>query len=155
MAAPGNQRVVIASGQYRACAIGVLVLLALMTLGGLVDPVPSVDGPAWPGLFIMVLLAGMIVRAARLGLVIERDEVTTRGLLVSRRMSTSDVLHIEVVGYSGQLNWYGQSRFLRMLRLDLRDGERDVPMVVALGKGAHPLQQRANAALIEMRTKQE
>ncbi|WP_157622369.1 hypothetical protein [Nostocoides sp. Soil756] len=130
------------------------MLLALMTLGGVVDPVPSVGGPAWPGLFILVILAVLIVRAARLGLVIERDDVTTRGLLVSRRTSTSDVLRVEADGYSGQLNWYGQSRFLRLLRLDLRDGQRDVPMVVAFGKRAHPLQQRANAALGEVRAKQ-
>ncbi|MGG5259685.1 hypothetical protein [Phycicoccus avicenniae] len=150
---PVTQRVVIASGRYRACVIGHLLLLALLTDGGLLDPDPSAGDSAWPGVFIFILstLAVLVGRAARLGLVIDGEDVTTRGLCVSRRTPTSDVLQVEAVGYSGQMNWYGHSRFFRMLRLDLRDGQRDVPMVIAFGRQAHPLQQRANAALSEVR----
>lgn len=126
------------------------MVFALMTLGGLVDPVPSAAGPAWPGLVIVVILAVLIGRAIRLGMVIDRDDVTTRGLLMSRNTPTSGVLRVEAVGYSGQLNWYGQSRSLRMLRLDLQEGHRDVPMVIAFSGRAHAIEQRANTALGEV-----
>ena len=144
-----QQRTVIANLGYRVFVIAVLLFLALATLGGIYDPVPSADGggPAWPGWVIIGILALLIVRSTRLGVVIERDNVTTRGFLWNRKISSSRVLTVEATGYSGLMNWGGESGMFTMLRLQLQGGERDLPMVMGRPKTVRRLAETATAAI--------
>lgn len=143
----GHQRIVIASLWYRALVAGTLLILCLLTIGGIYDPVPSATGPKWPGWVIAGILAALMVRSARLGVVIQHRTVTTRGFLRTRRVQTSRVERVTDIGYSGLINWGGESRTFRMLRLQLQDGERDLPMVVARPRTARLLAATATKAV--------
>jgi hypothetical protein len=104
----------------------VFVLLALATLGGLLDPTMDSDEPDWPGWVIIGVCLVAIVRAVRLGLTITPEHVIVRSWFTTRRVSRSDILSAHARPYDG---WTGHdTHHVCQLELELRTRREPLPV---------------------------
>ena len=78
--------------------------------------------------------------------------ILVRSLFRSRRVQVERVRKVRSIGYSGLLNRSSQSRFFKMLQLDLNEGELDIPSVVGRSGFINDLADRINNWLAETPT---
>lgn len=115
---------------YRAFNITVLAVGALVTLAGMYDPLRASDGGRGPGWTILAVLSVLMVRSARLGLVVREDDVVIRYWFSTRRVPRRRIVDVSTTAYSGGWNRNGSSGSFKMLRLELvRGGYRDVQAI--------------------------
>lgn len=138
----------VSSGVARTLYSGTWVVGLLATLGGMFDPTSGPDdAEIFPGAFFVAAEAVLIVRSLRIGLVIDHDEVTSRGILRTRRFPRSSVKRIKATGYSGLINWGATSNLLLMLKVRANERSIELPHLIGPPNAVRKLSAKAQSAL--------
>lgn len=144
----GNGRVHVYSRMARTLYAGAWVIGLVATLGGMFDPTSGPDkAEVLPGAVFVAAEVLLIVRSLRLGLVIDDERVTSRGILRTRRFPRDSVTKVRPTGYSGTINWGATSRYFMMLKLRATGKPLEVPHLIGPPNAVRRLANEAQAAL--------
>ena len=144
----GKRRVHVYSRMARALYAGAWVIGLGATLGGMFDPTPGADrAEIFPGLLFVALEVLLIVRSLRIGLLIDDDQVSSRGILRTRRFPRDSVTKVRPTGYSGTINWGATSGYFKMLKLRAAGNPVEVPHLIGPPNAVRRLANEAQAAL--------
>lgn len=136
------------SGMARALYCGTWAVSLIATLGGMFDPTSGPDAAEiLPGAFFVAAEAALVIRSLRLGLVIDHDEVTSRGILRTRRFPRDSVTRVTPTGYSGTINWGATSGYFMMLKLRVAEKPIELPHLIGPPNALRRLTDEAQAAL--------
>lgn len=143
----GNGAVHVYSRMARALYCGTWLIGLLATLGGMFDPTAGPDeAEVFPGALFVAIEAVLIVRSLRIGLVIEDDKISSRGILRTRHHPRNSVIRIKPTGYSGIINWGATSALFLMLKLQVGKRTIELPQLIGPPNAVRPLAAKAQAA---------
>lgn len=144
----GNREVRVYSLMARALYFGTWALSLGATLGGMFDPTSGPDkAEILPGIVFVAAEALLMVRSLRLGLVIDDEHATSRGILRTRRFPRASVAKVRATGYSGTINWGATSGYFMMLKLRAAGNTIEVPHLIGPPNAVRRLANEAQAAL--------
>lgn len=144
----GEGRVHVYSRMARALYAGAWVIGLVATLGGMFDPTSGPDeAEVLPGAVFVAAEVVLIVRSLRLGLVIDDERVTSRGILRTRRFRRDSVTKVRATGYSGTINWGATSGYFMMLKLRVAEKPIEVPHLIGPPNAVRRLASEAQVAL--------
>ena len=144
----GERTLRIHSRMARASYAGTWVLGLVATLGGMFDPTAGPDkAEVFPGIVFVAAEIVLILRSLRLGLVIDDELVTSRGILRTRSFPRGDVTRVRATGYSGTINWGATSGYFMMLKLRVAEKPVELPQLIGPPNAVRRLSGRAQAAL--------
>lgn len=144
----GNGRVNVYSRMARTLYAGTWVIGLVATLGGMFDPTSGPDeAEVLPGALFVAAEVLLIVRSLRLGLVIDDERVTSRGILRTRRFPRDSVTKVRATGYSSTINWGATSGYFMMLKLRVAEKSIEVPHLIGPPNAVHRLASEAQVAL--------
>lgn len=120
----------------------------LATLGGIFDPAPGPDEPnLWPGALLLTSEAALLIRSLRLGLTIDDERVTSRGILRTRRFPRGSITRVKTTGYSGLVYGATTSGWWGMLKIRNSGRWVDLPQTVGPPNASKQLEAAAQQAL--------
>jgi hypothetical protein len=123
-------------------------LFAAASLGGIYDPVDrSVKGALRPGVLFVAIPILLALRGFAVGVVVDGDEVKSRGWFRTRTIPRADVSAVRAVNYSGYWNRFGSSQLFFMLELKVVGSEVEIPTVVGRRVKAQRLASQLRDAL--------